>query len=104
MTRFLITLIFELFDFLSLTSQVLGCYKPSPLKKNLVPRFKRLGTKEIGKLSLEIIFSLPGGFLFSMVAPLDLQELDASRPGGSVGFLQNTNGYFTVGQILVEIH
>jgi hypothetical protein len=39
-----------------------------------------------------------------MVAPLDLQKLDTSGSGGSEGFLQDTNGYFTIRQILVDIH
>ena len=39
-----------------------------------------------------------------MVAPLNFQELDASGPGSPETFFQDTNGMFTVGQILVDIH
>ena len=77
----------------------LGCYKPSPLKQNLIPRFEKgqkdyLGFKEIGKLRPDVIFSLLGSFFFSVVAPLNIEKLDASGSGGSKIFFQNIDGYF----------
>src|SRR3954464_3050262 len=87
----------------------LGCYKPSPLKKNLVPRFEKgrkdyLGFEEIGKLRPDVIFALPGSFLFCVVAPLNLEKLDASGSGSSESFFQNTDGYFRVGQVIVDFY
>ena len=56
------------------------CYKPFPLTKDLVPRFKRkLGTKEIWVFFLHIFLPLPSGFVFGMVTPLYLQKLDTPR-------------------------
>lgn len=47
-----------------------------------------LGFKEIGKLRPYLIFSLPGSFFFSVVAPLNLEKLDASGPGGFESFFK----------------
>ena len=55
-----------------------------------------LGFIEIWKLRLDVIFSFPGSFFFSVVAPLNLEKLDASGSGGSESFLQNTDGYFGI--------
>jgi hypothetical protein len=49
-------------------------------------RKEKLGTKEIWELLLHIFFSLPSGFFFGMITPLNLQELDTSGAGGSESF------------------
>jgi hypothetical protein len=67
--------------------QIFGLLQSSPLKKNLILEIHKLRTKEIGKFSLEIVFSYPSGFIFSVVAPLNLQKLDTLSSGGSVSFL-----------------
>src|SRR3954466_8778330 len=63
-----------------------------------------LGFKEIGKLCPDVIFALPGSFFFSVVAPLNLEKLDASGPSGSESFFQNTDGYFGIGQVIVDLY
>src|SRR5215216_5838665 len=63
-----------------------------------------LGFKEIGKLRPDVIFVLPGSFFFSVVAPLNLEKLDVSGPGGSESFFQNTDGYFKVCQVIVDLY
>src|SRR3954463_12213290 len=80
-----------------------------PLKQNLVPRFEKgkkdyLGFEEIGKLRPDVIFALPGSFFFCVVAPLNLEKLDASGSGSSEGFFQNTYGHFGVGQVIVDFY
>jgi hypothetical protein len=60
--------------------------------------------ENIGKLFLKIIFSFPCGFIFGVVTPLNFQKLDASGSSGSVCFLEDTGRYFTIGQILVDVH
>src|SRR3954467_14632753 len=87
----------------------LGCYKPSPLKQNLVPRFEKgrkryLRFEEIGKLCPDVIFALPGSFVFCVVAPLNLEKLDAPGSGSSKSFFQNTYGYFKIGQVIVDLY
>ena len=39
-----------------------------------------------------------------MVAPLNLEKLDASGSGGSESFFQNTDGYFEIGQVIVDLY
>ena len=51
-----------------------------------------------------MIFSLPGSFFFSVVAPLNLEKLYASGPGGSESFFQNTDGYLGIGQVIVDLY
>src|SRR3954470_23589178 len=80
-----------------------------PLNKILSRDLKKdekyyLGFKEIGKLHPDMIFSLPGSFFFSVVAPLNLEKLDASGPGGSKSFFQNTDGYFGIRQVIVDLY
>jgi hypothetical protein len=58
----------------------------------------------IGKFFLKVIFSFPSGFIFCVIAPLNLQKLDASGLSGSICFLEDTGGYFTICQILIDVH
>ena len=51
-----------------------------------------------------MIFALPGSFLFCVVAPLNLEKLDASGSGSSEGVFQNTDGYFGIGQVIIDLY
>src|SRR4051812_6243255 len=80
-----------------------------PLKQNLVPRFEKgrkdyLRFEEIGKLRPNVIFALLGSFLFCVVAPLNLEKLDASGSGSSKSFFQNADGYFGIGQVIIDLY
>src|SRR3954470_20017931 len=80
-----------------------------PLKKISSRDLKKdkkdyLGFEEIGKLCPDVIFALPGSFLFRVVAPLNLEKLDASGSGGSEIFFQNMDGYFRIGQVIVDLY
>ena len=78
---------------------------PSPLQKISSRDLKeKLGTKEIWEFLLHIFFSLPSGFFFGVVAPLNLQELDTPGAGGPESFFKDTNRHFAIGQVLVNIH
>src|SRR3954467_12509356 len=63
-----------------------------------------LGFEEIWKLRPDVIFALPGSFLFYVVAPLNLEKLDASGSGSSEVFFQNTDGHFGIGQVIVDLY
>src|SRR3954469_24386607 len=63
-----------------------------------------LGFKEIGKLRPDVIFSLLGSFFFGVVAPLNLEKLDASGSGGSESFFQNMDGYFSICQVIIDLY
>ncbi len=86
-----------------------GMLQTFPLKQNLVPRFEKgrkdyLGFEEIGKLRPDVIFAFRGSFLFCVVAPLNFDKLDASGSGSSESFFQNTDGYFRIGQVIVDLY
>src|SRR4051812_35739612 len=81
----------------------------SPLKKILSQDLKKdekdyLGFEEIGKLRPDVIFVFPGSFLFCVVAPLNIEKLDASGSGSSESFFQNTDGYVGIGQVMVDFY
>ena len=80
-----------------------------PLNKISSRDFKKdekdyLGFEEIGKLRPDVIFALPGSFLFCVVAPLNLEKLDALGSGSSKSFFQNTDGYFGIGQVIIDFY
>ena len=56
------------------------------------------------ELALEVVLPFPGGFLFCVICPLDLVELDRALTGDSGGFFQDTKGCLAVCEILVDIH
>ena len=64
--RFWIHMIFE-YKFLS-------CYKPTPLKMNIVLEI-RLVPKEMGELLFQSVFTFPSSFLNSVSAPLNSTNL-----------------------------
>ena len=47
-----------------------GCYKPTPLKMNLVLEI-RLVPKEMGKFLLQSVFAFPRRFFYSVPTSLD---------------------------------
>jgi hypothetical protein len=53
---------------------------------------------------LKIIFTFPGGFVFGMVAPLNLVHVDLSSTGEMDIFLQNSDWSVMVGQVMVEVN
>ena len=75
-----------------------GCYKPTPLKMNLVLEI-RLAPKQMGKLILQSIFALPCSFLYTVSAPLNSTNLDfgvSCPPSDSV---QNLDRYFLIPKV-----
>ena len=56
------------------------------------------------EFALEVVLPFPGGFLLGMVGPLDFEELQGTLPCDTGGFFQDTEGYFTVREILVDVH
>src|SRR6185312_5113517 len=79
-----------------ITVQTPGVLQPSPLKgissrdyrKKRVQRFGTwIGSKKVGKVSLEKIFSFPSSFFYSMLIPLDLVHFN---------FLPSSTSFFSV--------
>ena len=86
--KYLLTPKFGKLHFLSLLNlKTWDVTNPSPLQKISSRDLKeKLGTNEIWVFSLHEVFSLPSGFFFGMVTPLDLQKLDTPGAGGSESF------------------
>jgi hypothetical protein len=51
---------------------------------------------------MEEFFTLPSGFLFGMVAPLHLEELDSFGPGDMVFLIQDLDRMLGVCQVSLE--
>jgi hypothetical protein len=75
----------------------LGCYKPSPLKMNLVLEIRWLRTEECGEVLSELIFSFPSGFLLGVICPLNLTKFNLPSTGETNSFFENPKGYFSIG-------
>ena len=75
-----------------------------PPYKNRVPEIPKLGFKEIRKLGSKVVFTFPGCFCFSVVAPLDLEVLDGVASSASLSIIQNADGPLTVGQIRLKVN
>ena len=78
-------------------------FQTYPPYKNLVPEIPRLSTKKIRELGSKIVFSLPGCFCFSVVAPLDLEVLDGAASGATLGFIQNANWPLTISEVWLKV-
>jgi len=81
----------------------LGCYKPTPLKMNLVLEI-RLASKQMGKLLIQSVFAFPHSFFYSVSAPLNYANpyLRVSRPPGDG--VQNLDWYFLISQVWLQIY
>ena len=72
-----------------------GCYKPTPLKMNLVLEI-RLVPKEMGKFLLQSVFAFPRRFFYSVSAPLysAYSYFRVSSPPGDG--VENLDRYFFI--------
>ena len=63
-----------------------------------------LGLSEKGGIFLsKASFSLPSGFFFGMVRPLDLEKLDGLVAGFPLRFIQDADRMLAIGQILLNV-
>lgn len=81
---------------------ILGFDNPNPLERISTPRFGRTG-KEAGVGCVQLLFTLPRGFLLGVVAPLNLAETDHPATGSSFGGVQDSHYLLHMGQILPKI-
>ena len=75
-----------------------------PPYKNLVPKIPRLSAKKIRELRSKIVFTLPGCFSFSVVAPLNLEVLDGSASSAMFNFIQNANWTLTISEVWLKVN
>ena len=63
-----------------------------------------LGLSEEGGVFLtKTSFSLPCGFFFGMVRPLDLEKLDGLVAGFPLRFIQDADRMLAIGQVLLNV-
>ena len=67
-----------------------------PLRRISPSRFG-LVREKVWVVLVKIFFSLPGGFLLGMVAPLNFSKLDNLAACNSAGKLENLDGFLLVG-------
>ena len=53
---------------------------------------------------LKIVLTLPGSFLFGMVAPLNLEEFYLMARGQTDILILHMEGSFSIGKIMVEVN
>ena len=58
-------------------------------------------SKKVWVVLAKIFFSLPGGFLLGMVAPLNFAKLDNLAASNSAGKLENLDWLLFIGEITV---
>src|SRR3954465_13311108 len=73
-------------------------YKNSPLE-NLS------GSEEkIGVFIAKAIFAFPSGFIFRMIRPLNLEELDGLVTGSTLRLVENADKMFLISQVLLQLN
>ena len=94
---------FEIILARDLFQWILGCYKPTPLKMNLVLEI-RLAPKQMGKFFLQSIFTFPCSFFYSVSAPLDSANPYFGVSGPPYDSVQNLDRYLLISQVWLQIY
>src|SRR3954465_641633 len=76
----------------------------SPTTRILVPRILSGRGEKIGVFFTKTIFAFPSGFVFRMIRPLDLEELDGLVAGSAFGLIKNATWMFLISQVLLQLN
>src|SRR3954471_6765780 len=60
--------------------------------------------EKIGVFIAKTIFAFPGGFIFRMIRPLNLEELDRLVAGFAFKLIKNTAWMFLISQVLLQLN
>src|SRR3954466_758170 len=60
--------------------------------------------EKIGVFIVETVFAFPGGFIFRMIRPLNLEELDRLVAGFAFRLIKNTARMFLISQVLLQLN
>src|ERR1041385_6573451 len=74
-----------------------------PHYKNSLPENLSGGEEKIGVFIAKAIFAFPGGFIFRMIRPLDLEELDGLVAGSTFRLIENAARMFSLSQVLFQL-
>ena len=88
-------------DYCSLTVRVLQI---SPHYKNSRPENLGGSEEKIGVFIAKAIFAFPSGFIFRMIRPLNLEELDGLVAGWTLRLVENAARMFLISQVLLQLH
>src|SRR3954462_13985299 len=60
--------------------------------------------EKIGVFIAKTIFAFPGGFIFRMIRPLDLEKLGRLVAGSAFRLIKNTTRMFLISQVLLQLN
>src|SRR3954470_3432128 len=74
-----------------------------PHYKNSRPENLSGSEEKIGVFIAKAIFPFPSGFIFRMIRPLNLEELDGLVAGSTLRLIENTARMFSISQVLLQL-
>src|SRR4051812_10682156 len=74
-----------------------------PLYKNSRPENLSGSEKKIGVFIAKAIFAFPSGFIFRMIRPLDLEELDGLVASLTLRLVEDAARIFFISQVLLQL-
>src|SRR3954465_74620 len=75
-----------------------------PHYKNSRPENLRGRGEKIGVFIAKTILAFPGGFIFRMIQPLNLEELDGLVAGSPFRLIKNAARMFLISQVLLQLN
>src|SRR3954462_13928475 len=60
--------------------------------------------EKVGVFIAKTIFAFPGGFIFRMIRPLNLEELGGFVAGSTFRLIKNTAWMFLISQVLLQLN
>src|SRR4051812_30085217 len=75
-----------------------------PHYKNSRPKNLSGSKEKIGVFIAKTIFAFPGGFIFRMIGPLNLEELDVLVVGSTFRLIKNAARMFLISQVLLQLN
>src|SRR3954466_11863089 len=78
--------------------------KNLPHYRNSHPENLSGSEEKIGVFIAKAIFAFPRGFIFRMIRPLNLEELDGLVAGLTFRLVENAAPMFFIGQVLLQLN
>src|SRR3954466_7476547 len=77
--------------------------KNLPHYRNSHPENLRGSEEKIGVFIAKAIFAFPSGFIFRMIRPMDLEELDGLVAGLTFRLVEDAARMFLISQVLLQL-
>src|SRR3954462_12027861 len=75
-----------------------------PHYKNSRPENLSGSEEKIGVFIAKAVFAFPGGFIFRMIRPLNLEEFDGLVAGSTFILIKNAARMFLISQVLLQLN